>query len=100
MQLRFYALTGDLPPRRSAWDDSGARRRRLRARVPRAARARQARRRRCRSGSASPPRCAIVAERAAAGELTVDAGRGGARRRADRILEKRRWMLARGGTRQ
>ncbi len=72
-----------------------ARRRRLRAGVSRAARARQADARRCRSGSASPPRSACVAERVVHGDLTVAQAAAELDARTDRILEKRRWMLAR-----
>ena len=42
VQLRFYALTGNLPPRRSAWSDEASPARHLRAGLSRAARARQA----------------------------------------------------------
>ena len=57
VQQRSTALTGNLPPRRSAWADPALRRRRARAGLPRPARTRARRCRRCRSGSASPPSC-------------------------------------------
>ncbi len=86
-------LTGDLPPRRSSWERPPPGRRRARGRLPRSARARRAHpegagvgahRHRAATSSASRRRTASVSVDEAAAELDA---------RADRILEKRRWML-------
>ena len=92
---RFHALTGDLPPRRSAWDEPDARRRRA------------TRRRSASSSSASSRRRKIPEWERIASEMRIV---GRARRcaatrrwtqalreldaRVDAILEKRRWLLA------
>ena len=98
-QARFYA-----PDRRPAgaplerWRDAGARRRPARGGVLAPARRARAPRRRSRSGSASRPRSREHAEAAVRGD--VDARRGARRARratSTRILEKRRWLLDRGG---
>ena len=48
------------------------------------------------NGSASPPRCSTVAEQMVQDKsMTIDQAAAEIDRRADRILEKRRWMLAR-----
>jgi multiple sugar transport system substrate-binding protein len=96
VQLRFFELTGDLPARRSVW------------RAPVLAGDRFAAAFRDQLERAVPPpavpeweriaqQLRIVAERAVAGQIdpvrfreTMDAD-------ADRILERRRWMLARRG---
>ena len=98
VQLRFYELTGDLPARRSAWNDPALAGDRY-ARAFRDQLERVARRRWCPSGSGSP----------------ADARRGGraggaraSQRRSlraaldadvDRILEKRRWIAGGRGRR-
>lgn len=98
VQLRFQALTGNLPPRRATWNDPG-----LAADVhARAFRAQLER-------VTSPPRVPeweriaaemrLVAERAVHGDLSVDQAARELDARADRILEKRRWLLARKGSR-
>jgi multiple sugar transport system substrate-binding protein len=95
VERRFHALTGDLPPRRSAWDDPA-----LAADVH--ARAFREQLERVKPAPKVPEweRIAdemhIVAERAARGEWSVERAVQELDARADRILEKRRWMLARG----
>lgn len=96
VQRRFYALTGDLPPRRASWqgeplasdDAAAAFRWQLEAVRP------------------VPPvpeweriasEVAHVAERAARGLIEVEAAQRELDQRSDRILEKRRWVLARSG---
>ncbi|MEO6264596.1 MAG: sugar ABC transporter substrate-binding protein [Luteimonas sp.] len=94
VQVRFHALTGDLPPRRSSWstpalaDDPYAR-----AFGDQLERAKPA---------PKVPECEriateirLVAEQMASGRLTVDQAAAEMDRRADAILEKRRWMLDR-----
>jgi multiple sugar transport system substrate-binding protein len=94
VQLRFYAMTGNLPPRRSAWADSGLANdtyaKAFRDQLERAK---------------SPPQVPeweriatemrLVAEAAVAGQFTLDQAVTELDARADRILEKRRWMLDR-----
>ena len=95
IQVRFHALTGDLPPRISVWrtralaDDPYARAfgeqmTRLRAtpKVP--------------EWERIGTEIKTIGEKAAHGELTVDAAAAALDKRADEILAKRRWMLARG----
>jgi multiple sugar transport system substrate-binding protein len=96
VQLRFYAMTGNLPPRRSAWTDE-----RL-ARDPYAQAFRDQLER-----AKSPPmvpeweriatEMRLVTEALVAGQLTVDQAVTELDARADRILEKRRWILDHGG---
>jgi multiple sugar transport system substrate-binding protein len=96
VQQRFYAMTGNLPPRRSAWADQ-----RL-ARDPYAQAFRDQLER-----AKSPPKVPeweriatemrLVTEALVAGQLTLDQAVTELDARADRILEKRRWMLARRG---
>lgn len=96
VQRRFYALTGDLPPRRASWqgeplasdDEAAAFRRQLEQVLP------------------VPPvpeweriasEVARVAERAARGLIGIEAAQRELDQKSDRILEKRRWVLARSG---
>ena len=95
VQLRFHALTGNLPPLRSAWNDKG-----LRSDVH--ARAFREQLERVKPASKVPEweRIAtdmqLVVEHMVQGSgLTIDEAAAEIDRRADRILEKRRWMLAR-----
>ncbi len=95
IQLRFHALTGNLPPRRSAWNDE-----RLRSDVH--ARAFRDQLERVKPASKVPEweRIAtdmqLVVEHMVQGSgLTIDEAAAEIDRRADRILEKRRWLLAR-----
>ena len=92
VQVEFHALTGDLPPRRSPWltpalaDDPYAKA--FREQLERAV---------------STPKVPeweriatemrLVGEQVANGRLSVDQAAEELDRRADRILEKRRWML-------
>jgi multiple sugar transport system substrate-binding protein len=94
-QLSFHQLTGDLPARRSVWAAAGLAGDPIvapfRVQLDRA--------------TALPKvpewerivtEMQIVAERMVRGEYTVDAAAKEIDRRADRLLEKRRWMLGKG----
>jgi multiple sugar transport system substrate-binding protein len=95
-QAAFFAQTGDLPARRSAWDTPAlagdkylaAFRTQLGRVVP---------------SPAVPEielivsRVAQAAERAARGQQTIDEALAGLDADVDQILEKRRWMLAQRG---
>ena len=95
VQVRFHALTGDLPPRRSAWNDRALA-------TDRYARAFRDQLERVKPAPKVPEweriadEMRVVAERAARREWTIDEAVRELDARADRILEKRRWMLARG----
>jgi multiple sugar transport system substrate-binding protein len=95
VELRFREMTGDLPPRRSAWRDPAL------AADPHAAAFRD-QLERVKPAPKVPEWERIademrnVAERAARGQWTVDEAARQLDARADRILEKRRWLLARG----
>jgi multiple sugar transport system substrate-binding protein len=94
VELRFRAMTGDLPPRRSAWRDPA-----LAADAH--ARAFRDQLERVKPTPKVPEWERIademrnVAERAARGQWTVDEAAHELDARANRILEKRRWVLAR-----
>jgi multiple sugar transport system substrate-binding protein len=95
VQLRFHALTGNLPPRRSAWSDES-----LRQDVHAHAFREQLERVKPASMVPEWERIAtemqLVAEHMIQGSgLTIDEAAAEMDRRADRILDKRRWMLAR-----
>ena len=94
VQQRFYALRGDLPPRRSSWsapqlaDNLYARafreqleRVKATPRVPQLERI--------------VTEMMLVAERVVHGDLSVDEGASELDRTVDAVLAKRRWMLAR-----
>jgi multiple sugar transport system substrate-binding protein len=94
-QVRFYALTGNLPPRREAWrarelaDDDHARAfreqlERVRA-LPRIA-----------EWERIASAVQLTAEQVARGAATLDDALRGLDARVDQMLEKRRWMLAQG----
>lgn len=95
IQRRFHELTGDLPPRRTSWADA-----------PLAddiyARAFRDQLERVKPAPKVPEwerianEMRLVAERAVHGEFSVDQAVKELDARADRILEKRRWLLARG----
>jgi len=95
VQRRFYELTGDLPPRRAAWADGALA-------ADDYARAFRDQLERAKPAPKVPEweRIATeirnVGERAVHGELSVDEAAKELDARADRILEKRRWLLARG----
>ena len=94
IQVRFHALTGDLPPRQSVW------------RTPELANdpysrafAEQLTRAKATPKVPEWERIAtelkLVSEKAAHGELTIDQAAAELDKRADEILAKRRWILAR-----
>ena len=95
VELRFRELTGDLPPRRSAWRDpalaADAHARAFREQLERVMPAPKVP-----EWERIADEMRIVAERAARGQWTVDEAARELDARADRILEKRRWLLARG----
>jgi multiple sugar transport system substrate-binding protein len=97
VQREFHALTGDLPPRRTTWSEPAL------AADP-YARAFRDQLERVRPAPKVPEweRIAndvrLVAERAVHGQLSVDQAGKALDARADRILEKRRFILARKGT--
>jgi multiple sugar transport system substrate-binding protein len=94
IQRRFHELTGDLPPRRTTWDDPS-----LADDVY--ARAFRDQLERVKPAPKVPEweriatELRLVAERTVHGELNVDQAAAELDARADRILEKRRWMLTR-----
>ncbi|HEY5711796.1 MAG TPA: sugar ABC transporter substrate-binding protein [Allosphingosinicella sp.] len=99
IQLRFFEASGDLPARRSVW------------RAPALANDRYAAAFRDQLERAVPPpavpeweriaqQMRIVGERAVAGQITPDEFRTTLDADADRILERRRWMLARAEARR
>jgi len=92
VQARFHGLTGDLPPRRSPWN------------IPRLANDPYARAYRIQLERAVPTpkvpeweriatEMRLVGEQVANDRMSVDEAAAELDRRADRILEKRRWML-------
>jgi multiple sugar transport system substrate-binding protein len=92
IQQRFYALLGDMPPRRSSWEGAALRD------DPKA----HAFREQMERMKPTPPvpewerianEMQLVAAQAIAGELTVDQATAKLDQRTDVILEKRRWML-------
>jgi multiple sugar transport system substrate-binding protein len=96
VQRRFHALTGDLPPRRTTWAEPE-----LAADVH--ARAFREQLERVKPAPKVPEwerianEIRLVAERAVRGGLSLEQATQELDARANRILEKRRWMLARGG---
>jgi len=95
VQRRFHELTGDLPPRRSTWSAGSLANDRY-------ARAFRDQLERVKPAPKVPEweriatEIRLVVERAAHGELSVDEAAQELDRRANRILEKRRWLLSRG----
>ncbi|MGI8840154.1 MAG: extracellular solute-binding protein [Caulobacteraceae bacterium] len=96
VQARFAALTGDLPPRRDAWERPPL------VGDPKAAAFRD-QLGRVKPAPAVPEWERIasemqrLAEQLVIGRLSLDEAAAEMDRRADRLLEKRRWMLARAG---
>jgi len=94
-QIAFHELTGDLPPRRSPWADPAL------ANDP-YARAFREQLERARPAPKVPEweriadEIKLVAEQMVNGRLSVDQAAVEMDRRADAILEKRRWMLDHG----
>ncbi len=94
VQARFYELLGDMPPRRSSWEKPALRN------DPKAAAFRDQLER----VKPTPPipeweriatEMQLVAAQALHGQLSIDEAAAEIDRRADAILEKRRWMLDR-----
>ena len=98
VQRRFYALSGNLPPRRSSWEDPA-----LQA-DPYAA-AFQQQLERVEPTPAVPEwqhiavQLRVISEQLAYGRISVDDAAAELDARADQILEKRRWILDREGSR-
>jgi multiple sugar transport system substrate-binding protein len=96
VQQRFHAMTGNLPPRRSAWRSTA-----LRADPYTAAFGEQLERVKAVPKVPEWERIAtelrIVLEAVVHGDMRADQAPADLDRRTDRILEKRRWMLARAG---
>ena len=98
VSLRFHALTGDLPPRRSAWNDASLA-------SDEHARAFRDQLERVKAAPKVPEweriadEMRVLAERVVRGGTSIDEAVRELDARADRILEKRRWLLARGGQR-
>lgn len=96
VQLKFFELTGDLPPRRSVWNAQKL------AGNPYALAFREQLER-----TVAPPavpewerigqQMRLVSERAVAGQISADQFRATLNDDADEILEKRRWKLDREG---
>jgi multiple sugar transport system substrate-binding protein len=92
VQQRFYDLLGDMPPRRSSWEGGALQH------DPKAQAFRQ-QLERVRHTPLVPEwerivnEMQLVAAQTIAGELTIDQATAEMDRRADRILEKRRWIL-------
>ncbi|RYE77508.1 MAG: extracellular solute-binding protein, partial [Oxalobacteraceae bacterium] len=91
-QARFHALTGDLPPRRSPWQTPGladdpyakAFREQLERAVPTP---------KVPEWERIAQEMRVIGEEVANNRMTVDEAAAELDRRADRYLEKRRWML-------
>jgi len=94
VQARFHAMTGDLPPRRSAWN-SEALKNDLYARAFRDQLERAKPTPKVPEWERIATEMRLVAEQMVNGRLTVDEAAAELDRRADAILEKRRWMLDR-----
>ena len=95
VQLRFRELTGNLPPRRSAWHDG-------RLSGDPYAMAFRDQLERVRPAPKVPEwerivnEMQLMAEQVVRGRMDVDQATAALDRRVDAILEKRRWLLARG----
>ena len=96
VQQRFYAITGNLPPRRSAWNDAA-----LAQDPPTLAFREQLERVRPVPKVPEWERIAtelrVITESVVRGDLSAEKGLEELDRRVDRILEKRRWMMERKG---
>ncbi len=95
VQLRFHAMTGNLPPRRSAWNDE-------RLQADTYARAFRDQLERVEPAPMVPEWERIASEMQIVAEqmvhdrkMTIDEAAAEIDRRADHILEKRSWLLAR-----
>ncbi len=95
VQRRFHEMTGDLPPRRATWNDEHLQ-------TDEYARAFRDQLERVKPAPKVPEwerianELRLVTERAVHGEISVDQAAHELDSRANAILEKRRWMLARG----
>jgi multiple sugar transport system substrate-binding protein len=96
VQRRFHELTGDLPPRRTAWS-SGPLAQNAYARAFRAQLERVKPVPKVPEWERIANELRLVAERTVHGELSIDQAAAELDARADRILEKRRWLLSRRG---
>jgi multiple sugar transport system substrate-binding protein len=94
VQRRFHALTGDLPPRRSAWSE-GALAEDVHARAFREQLERVKPTPQVPEWERIANEIRLVTERVAHGDLTVAQGKAELDARTDLILEKRRWLLER-----
>ena len=94
VQRRFHALTGDLPPRRSAWNQ-GALVDDVHARAFREQLERVKPTPQVPEWERIANEIRLVTERVAHGDLTVAQGEAELNARTDLILEKRRWLLER-----
>ncbi|MGY1424916.1 sugar ABC transporter substrate-binding protein [Lysobacter sp. A289] len=94
IQARFHARTGDLPPRRSAWQ-SDALVEDVYARAFRDQLERAKPTPKVPEWERIANEMLVVSERMVAGRLSVDEAATELDRRTDAILEKRRWMLDR-----
>jgi len=94
VQRRFHALTGDLPPRRSAWSEgdltSDVYARAFREQLERARPTPQVP-----EWERIATEIRVIAERVVHGDLTIAQAASELDARTDRILEKRRWLLDR-----
>jgi multiple sugar transport system substrate-binding protein len=94
VQRRFHELTGDLPPRRATWTDptlvADVHARAFREQLERVKPAPQVP-----EWERIATQMRLVAERAVHGQLSLDQAARELDVQADRILEKRRWLLAR-----
>ena len=93
VQRRFHELTGDLPPRRSAWGE-GALADDVYARAFRDQLERAKPTPKVAEWERIATEIRLVAERVVHGDLSVDQAARQLNARADRILEKRRWILS------
>jgi multiple sugar transport system substrate-binding protein len=94
VQRRFHALTGDLPPRRRAWSE-GALADDVHARAFREQLERVKPTPRVPEWERIANEIRLVAEQVVHGDLTLAQGQAQLDARANRILEKRRWLLDR-----
>ena len=95
VQRRFHAVTGDLPPRRSAWSE-GALADDIYARAFREQLERVKATPKVPEWERIANEIRIVAERVVHGDMTVAEATQALDARTDRILEKRRWLLEHG----
>ncbi len=95
-QVRFHALTGNLPPRRTAWEDPAAQRTTSTRRPSASSSSAWRRRRKVPEWERIAQQMRLVSEAAVEGKMTVAEAARALDRDVDRMLEKRRWLLARG----